>query len=413
MDRFARFACARRWPRDDDGFTIVEVLVALTVLTVGVLGMAPLFMTALKTAALGADRARALAFATRDVEAFHSVPYCEVGFATSQAGYSSSWTDPVDHATYSTVTISNPNANISGPSGPDETVAGQTYHFARYLVWATGRSPGGATTYPQAYKRTAVVVTWSDQSGSHTVRQDSVIYPGGLGTYVAANCGASGAPGSQAPPSSPTNLGATTAAPPAGANEIDLAWSKPSVGAFDKYVVALSTDNFATSDIVANNLSSTATSYAITGLAPSTPYAFQIYAVQSATGYQAASAQATATTLSAGVSAGCTVGLVTFTPTGADQTSGSTRLGTNVGVSAHTTGTCPYLQLLYTPVAGDANTTSVVLVPGSPGVWTATMNGTSTNWSIGNHVVAVADGTGAPLVQANFIVCSAGKTTCP
>ncbi|MBV8984879.1 MAG: fibronectin type III domain-containing protein [Acidimicrobiia bacterium] len=397
----------------EEGFTIIEMMVALMVLAVGVLGMAPLFLASLRTAALGANRARALALATRDVEAFHSVPYCQVGFGTSQPGFATTWTDPADSSTYSTVTISDPNANIGGPSGPDETVAGVTYHFARYIVWAAGKSPGGGTTYTQAYKRVAVFVTWSDQAGSHTARQDSDVYPGGLGTYVAANCGANGSPGTQTPPSAPTNLTATTAAGSAGQNEIDLSWTKPSVGSFDKYVVALSTDGFATSDVVANNVSSTATSYAATGLTPSTSYSFQIYAVQNATGYQSASGQASATTLTAGPSVNCTVGLVTFTPTGADQTSGSTTLVSDVSVSAHTTGTCAFLQLVYTSVAGDPNSTNLSLVQSPPGVWKATMNGTGTNWSIGNHVVAVADSTGTPLVQGNFIVCSAGKTTCP
>jgi prepilin-type N-terminal cleavage/methylation domain-containing protein len=413
MARFARFVTARRRRADDAGFTVVEVMVALMILAVGVLGMAPLFLTALRTAALGANRARALALATRDIEAFHSVPYCEAGFAASQTGYSATWTDPADSTSYSTVTISNPNANIGGPSGPDETAAGQTYHFARYLVWATGKSPGGGTTYIQAYKRAVVVVTWSDQAGNHTARQDSAVYPGGLGAYVAANCGASGAAGTPAPPAPPTNLTATTAAVPVGANEIDLTWTKPSVGSFDKYIVALSTDNFATADVVANNLSAATTSYSATGLAPSTTYGFQIYAVQNSTGYQAASAQTSATTLSAGTASGCTVGLVTFTPTGADQASGKTTLVSNVGVSVHTTGTCPFLQLMYTPVDGDANPTSVPLTQGSPGVWSATMNGPSTNWSIGNHVIAVADSAGTAVVQGNLIVCSSGKATCP
>lgn len=413
MARFGGFVTSRRARAHEAGFTVIEMMVALMILAVGVLGLAPLFLTSLRTAALGANRARALALATRDIEAFHSVPYCEAGFAASQAGYSTTWTDPVDGTSYSTVTISDPNANIGGPSGPDETVAGQTYHFARYLVWATSKSPGGGTTYAQAYKRAVVVVTWHDQAGSHTARQDSDVYPGGLGTYVAANCGANGSPGTPTPPSAPTNLSATTAANPTGANEIDLTWTKPSLGTFDKYVVALSTDNFATADVVANNVSSTATSYAATGLAPSTTYAFQIYAVQNSTGYQAASGQASATTLSAGTATNCTVGLVTFTPTGADQASGKTTLVSNVGVSAHTTGTCPYLQLMYTPIAGDANSTSVPLIQGSPGVWTATVNGTSTNWSIGNHVIDVADSSGTAIVQGNLIVCSAGKATCP
>ncbi|MCU1450918.1 MAG: Fibronectin type domain [Acidimicrobiales bacterium] len=389
---------------------------SLTILAIGVFGMIPVYLSSLKTASIGANRARALALATRDVEAFRSVPYCEIGFATSQTGYTSTWTDPANNTSYSTVTVTDPNANISGPSGPNETVAGQTYSFARYVLWATGKTPTGATTtstYPQAYKRTVVIVSWSDRGGSHSARQDSEIYPGGLGTYVAGNCGANGSPGTQTPPSPPTNFTATTAASPAGQNEIDLAWTKPSVGTFDKYIVALSTDNFDTSHIITNNLSAASTSYAASGLAPGTTYQFQVYAVQNSTGYQAASGQASASTQNGSPSVNCSVGLVTFSPTGADQAANAASLTVaTVSVSAHTTGTCPYLQLAYTSVEGAATITTVALVQGSPGVWTASMNGT-TNWSIGNHVIAVEDATGTPLVQGNFIVCSAGKATCP
>jgi hypothetical protein len=392
---------------------MVEVMVALMVLALGVFGMAPVFLAALRTATLGANRARALAFATRDIEAFRSVPYCGVGFGTSQTGYTSTWTDPADGASYNTVTIANPNANIKGPSGPDETVAGQAYHFARYLLWATGKSPGGTTTFTQAYKRSVVIVTWTDGGGSHTARQDSDLYPGGLGTYVAGNCGATGSSGSQPQPSAPTNLTATTAAAPAGTNEIDLTWTAPSSGSFDKYVVTMSTDNFSTSNVVNNNLSSASTSYAVTGLAPLTTYQFQIYAAQNSSGSQVASGQASATTLTATSSSNCTVGMVTFTPAGADQANGASTLVSNVSVSAYTSGTCSYLQLSYTPVVGAATPTTVALTQGSTGVWQATMNGTGTNWSIGNHVIDVQNSAGASQVQGNFIVCSAGKATCP
>jgi hypothetical protein len=208
-------------------------------------------------------------------------------------------------------------------------------------------------------------------------------------------------------------MAAIPAADPAGRNELDLTWAAPATGTYDKYVLAMSTDNFETSHTLANNLSSATVSYAATGLAPATTYSFQLYAVQNSTGYQAASSQVSATTLTGVSGLSCTVGLVTFTPSGATQAPNATTLVSNATASVHTTGVCPYLQLAYTPVEGSAVVTTVSLIQSIPGVWGATMNGTATNWSIGNHVVNVQNSAMNTLVQGNFIVCSAGKSTCP
>jgi prepilin-type N-terminal cleavage/methylation domain-containing protein len=418
-----------RQQRDDRGFTLVELIMALSILAVGIFGVMPVFLAGLRTGAVSASRSRALALATRDIESFHSLPYCSVGFGPGQTGYTSSptWNDPADHKNYTTVTIANPLVDEKPPSGPSQTVGGQSYQFERHIVWATTKSPDGKTTYGSAspglgaYKRIVEIVTWSDQVGSHSARQDSDLYPGGLGAYSAGNCGASGGPGSTAPPAPVTGLTATTAVSPQGQTEIDLSWTLPTpMTNVDKYRIVYSFDNFATSHTITSGQSPTSTSYQVTGLAPGVTYGFQVYTVSNATGSEGSSGSVSATTLTAPPSAGCTVGAVTVTPGGADQVSGGTTLATpssgspvNVVVSANTTGTCGYLQLVYTTVEGDPASKYAPMTQGQPGTWTGSMDGMSTNWSVGTHTVLVEDGSGNILVQASFTVCSSGRLSCP
>src|SRR5687767_6395772 len=62
------------------GFTVIEMMVALTLLTVGMLGLAPVFIASNRSASSAMHRTRAFELATRDLEAFRSIPYCSLGY---------------------------------------------------------------------------------------------------------------------------------------------------------------------------------------------------------------------------------------------------------------------------------------------------------------------------------------------
>src|SRR5207248_9644948 len=118
----------------------------------------------------------AVALATREAEAMRAVPYDSLGFSPSQAGYTATFEGGT------TVVVGSPQVD---PSGPDQTTAGETYHFQRQIVWADAAAAGNpASTYSQAYKRVSAVVTWTDHGGAHTARQDALVYPGGQGPYA-------------------------------------------------------------------------------------------------------------------------------------------------------------------------------------------------------------------------------------
>jgi type IV pilus assembly protein PilV len=58
-----------------EGFTIVELVVALTVIAVGVFGAMQVFLGSLKTTPFAESRTRATALAGREVERMRAAPY--------------------------------------------------------------------------------------------------------------------------------------------------------------------------------------------------------------------------------------------------------------------------------------------------------------------------------------------------
>src|SRR5438132_10598666 len=154
--------------RPDDGFTLVEMLAALTLLALAVVATTAVFWSGLRTAAAGSHRTDASGIAVREIEALHAVPYAQLGFYADQSPSAWKGQSTVVLGPCST-TCSTPFAPLIVPSGT-ATAAGVTYALARYVYWADEQgvnTAGTSTTFSQAYKATTVTVTWTDQSGSH------------------------------------------------------------------------------------------------------------------------------------------------------------------------------------------------------------------------------------------------------
>ena len=74
-----------RWP-DEHGFTLVETLVALLLLGVGVLYVAPLFVIATRGAATGAELGAVGAIAVEHLETLRATPYASLAAGGSLTG---------------------------------------------------------------------------------------------------------------------------------------------------------------------------------------------------------------------------------------------------------------------------------------------------------------------------------------
>jgi len=141
--------------RAEDGFTLIELVMALTVLAIAILGVTNVFAASIRTGAADVHRTNAVALATQWREQMAAVPYADLGSSDSPA------------------CRGNPFVAGNGqPSAPaPQTIAGSTYTVNLCVTAPVSPTPD------DAYKLTTVEVTWTDDTGSHAVWQDSAVHP--------------------------------------------------------------------------------------------------------------------------------------------------------------------------------------------------------------------------------------------
>jgi type IV pilus assembly protein PilV len=363
---------APRSEREDQGFTIIEVMVSLLVIAVGLVGISSVFMTSLKASNTTAHRIDATALAVRDIEAMRAIPYAELGFSASSPGYSSTFVDASN--TYDTVTVAYSQLL---PAPADVVYRGQNFTMSRAIYWADrGRQPGNV------YKMTTVQVTWSDHAGPHFVRQDAILYPSGLGvagstttTTLAAGI-----------PNKPDLVSTVSATAPSSA--VDLSWTAgaqpPAVSSFK---IQYSTNNFSSATDVAT-VSGSVSTYKVSGLAGNTVYQFRVGALNGSQGPTWSNVQTERT--AQGTSTGpCSLLSEKITPASIARDATTHNLVSSPAVAVTTSGNCTSMSLRYSPSGG--GTTVTPLTPSAGNTqWSANVTA-ALSWDLGNHVVAVWD----------------------
>ena len=397
---------------DESGFTLVELMTSMTVLAIGIVSTASVIMSALDVGSQGNTRARAVAVATREADSMRAVPYDRLGFASTQSGFVSLFEGGT------TVQVTDP---ILEPVGPPAVSGGTSFGVRRHITWADANSATTTgLTYAEAYKRIAVIVTWTDRSGGHEARQDAIVYPGGRGPYTgpqgSVTTTTTPAVGS---PAAPVAVTATVPLDSRGTDTVSLAWTPTalSVPAVATWVIQYSTNGFAGSNIfeVTDSQPAATPSFDVTGLSAGTTYRFRV-AGRSSSGAMSAWTSSNQVTTSAASGDSCQLGTATITPGAIKRQSASStflRQDATVSVNTNNIGTnCAGLRLVYSPTASSGTKTDW-LTQTAGGLWTGTIDGDSTSWDTGTHQITIRDNAVAALGTLTLTVCVHNAGSCP
>jgi prepilin-type N-terminal cleavage/methylation domain-containing protein len=350
----------------DDGFTLVEVIVAALLLAVGIAALAGVMNSSFNLASRTTSRARATAIATETLEAARAVRYADLPAAP-------------------------------GTTTSQRTVGGSTYAVERGVTWTADASNS------QAYKTVTVSVAWADTAGAHEVHQSSYVYPAGSSQTTTTLAGTG-------TPLAPLSLLASLPLNVSGA--VDLTWTPPSSGPrVARWIVEKSTDAFISRIWrITDREPPESRTLRVAGLAAGTAYQFRVAAVGADGTLSAWSPVATAATAASLIADPCRTQSLVVSPAAVTRLVRGvpSRLVSTPKVSVETSGACTSFSVRYTSGIG----TAVVLpLVRSGNLWTADVdNSVTAQWQVGPTTIELRDSTNATQGTLTLVVCEQGST---
>lgn len=173
---------------DESGFTLVEILVAISVLLVGLIGVTTMTEVTSRSSVASNSRLGATTLVRRVVETARALPFRNMKSATLAADIQAQSPDLVsvtpgrwevrrDGYVYQLeATVCRVDDDADG-YGPHDT--------ADPAFCSDSTAVGTADDQPGDYKRVTVTATWTVKSQTHTMRQVTLALPGGTGDVPA------------------------------------------------------------------------------------------------------------------------------------------------------------------------------------------------------------------------------------
>jgi len=361
--------------RGEAGFTLLELVIAMLVISIAVAGLFGVLGTAFKSTAIDVHRTDATSIAAQALSQLEVSP------------------DPA-----------------SGPL-PSVTRNNETYQVATRVAPAQA-SNGTADAYPAL----SVSVAWTDQGGSHTVTQSSARYPAPTPTSTPPVC---------VPPT--LALPPVYNAPSSGDPSLDVSWVEPTIGAaVTQWQVQVSPDGTVWTTAIADEapLPPGATHQVeIGGLAATDSYAVQVVAI-SACGdpvtFSAVLAVGGSAATPASADSACTPGSFTLGPAVATRSaSGGGVLTGDITVVVTTPVVCASGFSVSTTSTTESGGTVVdtVLTREAGGSYSyfGTLPGSPAEWDAGVHAVNLYAGptaSGTVIATAELCVEEQGQSSC-
>lgn len=352
----------------DRGFTLIELVVSLTILAIGIVGVIGVMNSSFGVAVRTNERSRAVALATREIESLRAVDWLTLIPASSS-------------------------------TSRNESVGGTNYTIETALTWVADGSN------PYATKKATVDVRWTDAGATvHDVAQTTMVYPGGYGPVApssSSSCGSGGTP-------------AAPVALVAGApgilteNSVDLAWTPPASSSTAIATWRIDMTSNGTTQTLTTSHPASSLFYRVEGLSANTSYTFKVAGLSACGNLSAWSPVSTITTLASGLTT-CTLGTPNVTPSAVKlQNAGNNSgLAATVTMSVNTTGNCAGLYVQYRAVS---STNRTQLFSGSS-VKTLTLT-SSGPWDIGVHTLNLYDAANVKRGSLLLTVCAHNSSTC-
>jgi prepilin-type N-terminal cleavage/methylation domain-containing protein len=175
--------------RGEDGFTLVEILVAISILLVGVLGVTTMVSVSDRTTVVNNSRQGATALARRALETSRSLPFRTIKSATLVSDIQ---TQSPDLATTTSGTwnvardgyVYTLDATVCRVD--DDSDGYGVHDSADPAFCSDNTSTGTADSQPSDYKRVTVTASWAADGQNRTIRQVTLVPPGGTGDAPAA-----------------------------------------------------------------------------------------------------------------------------------------------------------------------------------------------------------------------------------
>ena len=139
------------------GFTLVEVLIAMTILSVGILGIAGLAGTAVKTSGHSQSMTQANNLAQKRLEALLSVDYMNLEVTDTTAAI----TELRRNCSQTDATAGRPVYSCA-PVTASETIGNRPYAWSYTVTLIDVNADGVATQKKDGLKRVDVTVSWTD-----------------------------------------------------------------------------------------------------------------------------------------------------------------------------------------------------------------------------------------------------------
>lgn len=191
--------------RGEEGFSLLELMMALTILMVGIVAIVGSLAVAVKASGLQRHRLNAVQVANEAMEKIRAQLYFNVAIHPDDPNYDerpeSSMVPPPTEVVHATDTI------YSIPVAPPSiTREGVVFDIRQNVYWISYTDPVTSLGYQRAYKHPVVRVFWRDQVGSHDYMVEADLYPGNLGAQTADWCGEEPSSPVQFPPVAPSDF---------------------------------------------------------------------------------------------------------------------------------------------------------------------------------------------------------------